>query len=261
MSSNIIQARQHELRSQAQKTQQKIATQLKILTIVLPVASLGIVGVAYAYVLWTGQYSLIEYSTFGFVVLADSFVRNLVFVGWFAAAIFFSIEAFYFLSLLKKPQFVTLKADKDLVGATRATNEVPKRMRKQRISDWINVRLERCPGTKWWLISFAVIFAGLMVYGNIGILVYRLFYPILATGYFLMLSALACFWYGYHACSVATRFEESPADPHLNGFVQKVTAILPKKVRLNESHDIMVEFGLSERSDGSTLARERNSTS
>jgi hypothetical protein len=256
MSVDILQVRSHEARLQARKTQRKIATQLIILTFVLPIATIGINFIVARWLTYSGQTSLLGTNSTSLYPLVLSPANNWVYVGWLAGALFFSLEAFYFLSLVRKTQFATLRINRGSARTTATTTD-HELMRMRRVLEWGKARKEGCPCMKWWLFLFAIIYVALVLYGNYGMVHFKLYDTgFLITGYLLMVSVLACFLYGYHACNASKPIEVSIEDPHLSVFIQEVSVIVPTHVRINESHDIIMEVSLNKPLEPATLAEK-----
>ncbi|MGA3198806.1 MAG: hypothetical protein ABSD89_05310 [Halobacteriota archaeon] len=243
MSSEVIKARIQEVKKQAKDRQRKIITQLKILTVSVPIATVGANYLAVGFLVYTHQSNLLGPSSFLYITLGDSPVRNLVLVTWFAFAIFFSIEAFYFLSLRKSPLFITLCTDASLNATTDANKEHTEASKTCSLEHLKAVTAFSANGRM--AVIFGIIFVAIATYGNIGMVIFRLYVPsFYVPVYVLMVSALACFWFGYRVLGVTGHVEEFPIKPR-NNSIQEVAGVLPQQVRVNESHDIMMEFSRS----------------
>jgi hypothetical protein len=148
--------------------------------------------------------------------------------------VFFLIIAATFSSLLKKPRFILLSvnhSDAGLKSIAAAEATAIKKDAKARLVAFLLVYAYPFMFTAW-----------LLTFGYYGTLVEQA--SILGLGV-LMLSALVCFLFGYWVLTRSS-FDAVPLDESaLGGPLGQSVGVLPAKVRVGESHSVMMDFNIA----------------
>ncbi|MGA7470197.1 MAG: hypothetical protein WBW25_05145 [Halobacteriota archaeon] len=165
---------------------------------------------------------------------------------FFLFSLLFVLTALYFALLLAKPQFTILHLGKkqDNVNLDRSLQKFGGPLKYVLGGLYLGVSLARSP-QKVFFVFYALVAVWYLVAVFNSILQQgQRFGPIFGSSALLLLSLLLSGLLGYQVIRGAECVEDARNMPRLNGLIQEVLGILPRKVNVGETHNIEMEFYL-----------------
>lgn len=165
-------------------------------------------------------------------------------------AVIFSILALYFSYLFRMPEFGTLFITGRSSVAETGQHEEPSTL-SQRVQDFFSGPYSG------WLWGFALVYSVLTVWYIIASvytvgLQHNPYSLINFMSTLFLLSLLACFLLAHRVLKASEYIIEAQNRLHSDNLIQEIVCVLPRRVHVNESHDVLMEFTLSEQ-EGSVI--------
>lgn len=222
--SRALERRIESVEATVEKTRERLKKDLTRLTVALPLIFLGTI-------LFAGVFPFAEERL------------PLIAIVFALFGIFFLIIAASFSSLLKKPRFVILSVNHSDSGLESTAAAEATAIRKD---------------AKGRLVAFLLVYAypfmltgWLLTFGYYGTLVEQA--SILGLGV-LMLSVLVCFLFGYWVLTQSSIGAIPLEESSLGGLLGDSVGVLPAKVRVGESHSVMMDFNIVAAVGGTALS-------
>jgi hypothetical protein len=252
MPSHTTKAQCRHVLEGARKRRKSACIGLKILTVILPLLLFILVALLIA-----GSTTLVGQivTAQGKAIWTTPGVGLPIFLIFFIPGVFFSSLAAYFSHLVRMPQFVTLyirrPSGADEKGQQKEILTLSRRL-------W---RFFSGPYSTKWLRGFEVIYSVITVWYVLASAWTALtgglqaFSIINLMSALFLLSLLACFLLAYRVLKGSENIAEVPAELPLDNRIQEIAGVLPRRVHVGESHDILIEFSLSQKLRSATPAK------